>query len=65
MAYIVVTKKKSNERIIKLAYYDQLTGAPNAECFKIEARDLCNKFEEEKYTLLNFDVRQFRYLNND
>ncbi|MEG2192999.1 MAG: cache domain-containing protein, partial [Oscillospiraceae bacterium] len=65
VAYIVVTKKKSNERIIKLAYYDQLTGAPNAECFKIEARDLCNKFEEEKYTLLNFDVRQFRYLNND
>ncbi|MEG1016442.1 MAG: GGDEF domain-containing protein [Oscillospiraceae bacterium] len=63
--YIAISQKKSNAQIIKLAYYDQLTGAANVECFKLNAKELFKKYGAEKYTLLNFDVKKFRYLNND
>ncbi|MEG1267631.1 MAG: EAL domain-containing protein [Oscillospiraceae bacterium] len=63
--YIAVTKRKSNEKIIKLAYYDTLTGAANAERFKLDAEMLFRQFGARKYALVNFDVKQFRYLNND
>ncbi|MEG1189957.1 MAG: GGDEF domain-containing protein [Oscillospiraceae bacterium] len=63
--YIAVTKKKANAQIVKLAYYDQLTGAKNAERFKLDAGALLRKYGAQKYNLLNFDVKQFRYLNND
>lgn len=63
--YIAVTKKKSNAQIVKLAYYDSLTGAANIERFKLDAKILFHKFGAQKYTLLNFDIKQFRYLNND
>ncbi|MEG2633187.1 MAG: EAL domain-containing protein [Oscillospiraceae bacterium] len=63
--YIAVTKRKSNEKIVKLAYYDTLTGAANAERFKLDAEMLFRQFGARKYALVNFDVKQFRYLNND
>ncbi|MEG0768737.1 MAG: EAL domain-containing protein [Ruthenibacterium sp.] len=63
--YIAVTKKKANARIVKLAYYDTLTGAANTERFKLDANALLSEAGAQKYTLLNFDVKQFRYLNND
>lgn len=63
--YIAVTKKKSNEQIVKLAYYDTLTGAPNTARFGLDANMLFHEFGAQKYTVLNFDVKQFRYLNND
>ncbi|MEG1525647.1 MAG: EAL domain-containing protein [Clostridia bacterium] len=63
--YIAMTKKKANEKIIKLAYYDSLTGAANIERFKLDATALFREFGAQKYTLLNFDVKHFRYLNNN
>lgn len=63
--YIAVTKRKSNARIVKLAYYDTLTGAANMERFQMDAEALFREFGSQKYSLLNFDVKQFRYLNND
>ncbi|MEG1441959.1 MAG: EAL domain-containing protein, partial [Oscillospiraceae bacterium] len=65
LLYIVVTKKRANEKIIKLAYSDSLTSEPNAEKFKMDAKELFQQFGAQKYTLLNFDVKQFRYINND
>ncbi|MEG1988832.1 MAG: EAL domain-containing protein [Oscillibacter sp.] len=63
-AYIAVTKKKANARIVKLAYYDPLTGAANTERFKLDAQALLRQ-GGRGYTLVNFDVEQFRYLNHD
>ncbi|MEG0803405.1 MAG: EAL domain-containing protein, partial [Pygmaiobacter sp.] len=63
--YITITKQKSNEKIVKLAYYDSLTGAANAERFKLDAEALFRQFGAEHYTLLNFDIKHFRYLNSD
>ncbi|MEG0792819.1 MAG: GGDEF domain-containing protein [Lachnospiraceae bacterium] len=63
--YIVVTKKKSDEKIIKMAYYDSLTGAANLERFKLDSANLFAELGPQKYTLLNFDIKQFRYLNKE
>ncbi|MEG2732338.1 MAG: EAL domain-containing protein [Clostridium sp.] len=61
--YIVVTKSKSDARIMKLAYYDALTGMANLEGFKINTQEILEKSSPQQYTLLNFDIKQFRYLN--
>ncbi|MEG2215107.1 MAG: GGDEF domain-containing protein, partial [Oscillospiraceae bacterium] len=63
--YISVTRKRSNAKIYNLAYYDQLTGASNIERFKLDAEALFRQFGAQKYTLLNFDLKKFRYINND
>ncbi|MEG0124829.1 MAG: EAL domain-containing protein [Clostridia bacterium] len=63
--YISITQRKANAKIIKLAYYDPLTGAANTERFKLDAQALFHKFGASKYALINFDIKQFRYLNND
>ncbi|MEG1495985.1 MAG: EAL domain-containing protein [Clostridiales bacterium] len=63
--YIAMTKKKANAQIVKLAYYDPLTGTGNSERFKLDAQALFRQYGAQKYTLLNFDIRKFRYLNND
>ncbi|MEG1683429.1 MAG: EAL domain-containing protein [Oscillospiraceae bacterium] len=63
--YITMTKRKANAKIVKLAYYDRMTGAPNVECFKMEAQALLRQFGAPPYRLLNFDVTQFRTLNHN
>lgn len=63
--YIAVMKKRANAEIVKLAYYDKLTGDANVERFKLEAESLFRQNGAQKYTILNFDVKKFRYLNND
>ncbi|MEG1396422.1 MAG: EAL domain-containing protein, partial [Oscillospiraceae bacterium] len=63
--YVVLAEKKANAKIVKLAYYDPLTGASNTERFKLDARALFRQYGPQRYTLLNFDVKRFRYLNRD
>ncbi|MEG2174794.1 MAG: GGDEF domain-containing protein [Oscillospiraceae bacterium] len=63
--YIAMTRKKANAQILKLAFYDPLTGAANIQGFQRDAEALFRQVGAQKYTLLNFDVQQFRYLNND
>ncbi|MEG0972383.1 MAG: GGDEF domain-containing protein [Lachnospiraceae bacterium] len=58
-------KKKSTKQIRKMAYYDALTGALNIEGFKGEAEQLFGEAGTGAYSLLNFDVKQFRYFNNE
>ncbi|MEG2097466.1 MAG: GGDEF domain-containing protein [Pseudoflavonifractor sp.] len=63
--YVVVTQRRADAKIVKLAYYDPLTGASNTERFQLDARELFRQCGAQNYSLLNFDVQQFRYLNKD
>ncbi|MEG1991140.1 MAG: cache domain-containing protein, partial [Christensenella sp.] len=63
--YISITKKKADAKILKLAYCDPLTDMDNIERFKPKVEALFAQFGAQSYTLLNFDVKHFRYLNND
>ncbi len=64
--YIFKIKKKYNETIFKLAYIDRVTGIWNKNKFISEATKKIEKndFEENKFSLVSFDVSNFRVVNN-
>lgn len=62
---ISIVRQNASSQIAKLAYGDTLTGAPNLEKFRQDARTLVHKYGAEKYILLYMDTRHFRYLNKD
>ncbi|MEG1067091.1 MAG: EAL domain-containing protein [Anaerovoracaceae bacterium] len=64
-SYIGWLRRKSSRKILKLAYIDTLTGIYNIEGFKLENEKLLEEHKREEYTLMNFDIRQFRYLNRE
>lgn len=64
-SYIGWIRRKSSRKILKLAYTDTLTGIHNIEGFKLENEKLLKEHNRAEYTLLNFDIKQFRYLNRE
>ncbi|MEG2526851.1 MAG: EAL domain-containing protein [Oscillospiraceae bacterium] len=65
IAFILRSRRQANAKIARLAYYDTLTGAPNLERFKLDAQKLVRENGAQNYTILNFDVKQFKYINKD
>lgn len=51
----------SNKELMKLAYYDRLTGTCNFEKFTQCAEDLLA--EDSNYALITMNIRQFQYIN--
>lgn len=51
----------SNKELMKLAYYDRLTGTYNFEKFTQCAEDLLE--EDSSYSLITMNIRQFQYIN--
>lgn len=51
----------SNKELMKLAYYDRLTGTYNFEKFTQCAEDLLA--EDSNYALITMNIRQFQYIN--
>lgn len=51
----------SNKELMKLAYYDRLTGTYNFEKFAQCAEDLLA--EDSNYALITMNIRQFQYIN--
>lgn len=51
----------SNKELMKLAYYDRLTGTYNFEKFTQCAEDLLE--EDSNYALITMNIRQFQYIN--
>ena len=51
----------SNKELMKLAYYDRLTGTYNFEKFTQCAEDLLE--EDTPYALVTMNIRQFQYIN--
>ncbi len=53
--------RKSNKRLIRLAYYDPLTGAYNLDRF---TQEVSGKVEDSReYSLIALNVRQFKFIN--
>ncbi|MEG1777446.1 MAG: EAL domain-containing protein [Angelakisella sp.] len=65
MEHIRISEEQASYEITTLAYYDTLTGAPNIEKFRQDARALLYKNGMTKYVLLYLDTRHFRYFNKD
>ncbi len=54
--------KKSNDNLLKLAYYDSLTGAYNMEKFNMLLNEAWNK-EDKKSAVVAIDIKQFKFVN--
>lgn len=52
----------SIRELVKLAYYDKLTGAYNLDKFRQRASELLEK--DKKYSLAIINIRRFRYIND-
>lgn len=65
LVYIFTLRKKASQEITTLAYYDTLTGAPNVEKFRQDARMLIHRHGAGKYLVMYIDTRHFRYFNKD
>ncbi|MEG0315089.1 MAG: EAL domain-containing protein [Erysipelotrichaceae bacterium] len=59
--YVVRSFNKNGKQIENLAYRDPLTGAPNLSKFEIDATRLLEK--DRNYALIEFDIDNFKYMN--
>ncbi|MDF2610443.1 MAG: hypothetical protein K0R92_1917 [Lachnospiraceae bacterium] len=63
----ITERKKQEEKIKRMAYYDNLTGLPNKVLFIEEARKCMNaskQIEGSKFAILYLDIDNFKYIND-
>ncbi|MGB5824656.1 MAG: diguanylate cyclase, partial [Proteocatella sp.] len=61
--YIIYIQKKSENMLVKLAYYDELTGYPNKNFFVSKGNLLISEYKNNyAYVILN--IRQFKIVND-
>ena len=54
--------KKNNNQLLKIAYYDSLTGAYNMEKFNMLLDDVWHK-DDKKSAVVAINIRQFKFIN--
>lgn len=59
--YVRWAMRGSNQELVKLAYYDRLTGTYNFQKFTQRAEDLLE--DDSAYALITMNIRQFQYIN--
>ncbi|MBD7915959.1 EAL domain-containing protein [Clostridium sp. Sa3CUN1] len=60
LAYFML--KKSNNLLAKLAYYDELTGAYNANEFRNKCEEALKT--ENNYSIVVFNIKKFKFINS-
>lgn len=61
----ITERKKYQESLRRMAFYDTLTGLPNRVMFENEVRKLINeKSEGNKFAIAYIDVDNFKYIND-
>lgn len=58
------TRISVNNKLEILAYYDTLTGCPNSIKFEIDARRILNEHNDQKYSIIFFDIDDFKMIND-
>ncbi len=61
--YIAIMQTRSNKRILKVAYYDPLTGLPNMVKFKADTEAALTSNPNKNYTIIVFDIENFKAIN--
>jgi len=60
----ITEKKRTQERINQLAYYDTLTGLPNRRLFQERISQALKKAEDKKVALMFIDLDNFKSVND-
>ncbi len=63
IAFIVFLLRQSIKDVEKAAYYDELTGIPNTTKIKIDVAAMIRKNPDVDYTIVKFDVVNFKAIN--
>ncbi len=62
-AYIVFLKRKTLKEVTELAFYDELTGIPNAVKFRQNVEAVIKKNPNMKYVMQKLDLENFKAIN--
>ncbi len=62
-AYIVFIKRKTIRKVERIAFYDELTGLPNAVKFKQHVEEVIKKSPNMKYVMQKIDIENFKAIN--
>ncbi len=61
--YNLIVYKKSKSELHKLAYYDELTGAPNVAHFKADLPRILNNYATRNFMIIKMDISKFKSIN--
>ncbi len=63
VVYIVLIRKQNLQEIEQIAYYDELTGLPNLNKFKIEVERAIEENPEKNFVMVKLDIVNFKAIN--
>ncbi len=61
--YITISNTRSKKKLVKTAYYDTLTELPNMAKLNIDVVEVLEKQKDKRYTILVFDINNFKAIN--
>ncbi len=61
--YITISQRRAQKALEKTAYYDMLTGLPNTERLKVDMKAALTRNKEKQYTILLYDIENFKAIN--
>ncbi len=63
-SFLFVKLRNARKRLIRLAYYDDLTGERNLKKFLMDADELRSKYTSTGFALVILDIRNFQMFND-
>ncbi len=63
LIYIMKLRKKHLSLVEKMAYYDEITGLPNLNKFKLEAQEIMDNNPDKVFIIVKFDIVNFKAIN--
>lgn len=63
---LIFSQRKSNRKLIKMLYFDPVTGGDNWYKFRNTVSKILNsrQFTKKKFALINFDINRFKIIND-
>ncbi len=63
VVYISIANIRAEKKIMNTVYYDTLTGLPNLAKLKVEVTEILSQNKNKKYTIMLFDIDNFKAIN--
>ncbi len=63
VAYISFSQARASKKLIKTAYYDPLTDMPNLAKLKLEMAEVLERDRQTAYSIVVFDIENFKAIN--
>ncbi len=63
LIYIVITQSKTQKRLERIAFVDDLTGSASWLKFRDDCKDTLQAHSDQKYAFISFDINKFKIFN--